>query len=464
MTEEAANDIIKVLSFHLSGRITMTHSMIEEKPIKLLLSFGLPILAGSLLQQFYSMADSVIVGRGLGVNALAAVGSVSILYFLVLGFIRGLCGGFMVPIARSYGAGDHVLMRRYIVQSIILSLLASILMTILFLLGTDQLLSWMRTPADIWQDSSQYIRILFLGIPAIFFYNLLEHLLRALGDSKTPLYFLTAASILNILLDIVLILVLHVGIAGAALSNVIAQIIAGVLCIIHIIRRVPQLHLSHKDWELSLPMIRELLGQGIPLALQFSLTDLGSIILQAAVNSLGSGVVAAASIGGKLSSLLSEPACCIGVTMTTYCSQNLGAGRSDRIRLGVRQSLLIGTLYSILAGILLAFGGETIALLFFDTTETEVLHLTRQFLVANAIGYPLLSALFILRSTLQGLGHSVLSMLGGTAEMVARIAISLFLVSTLGYPIICYTNLIAWLAADLVLVPGWVKANSDLWK
>lgn len=440
----------------------MTHSMTEEKPIKLLLSFGLPILVGSMLQQFYSMADSVIVGRGLGVSALAAVGSVSILYFLVLGFVRGLCGGFMVPISRSYGAGDYEQMRRYMAQSIFLSLLISFFMTILFLLGTEQMLAWMHTPTDIWQDSYHYIRILFLGIPAIFFYNLLEHLLRALGDSKTPLYFLTAASILNILLDVVLILVLHVGIAGVALSNVIAQIIAGILCIIHIIRHVPQLHLTRNDWSPSLSMTRELLGQGIPLALQFSLTDLGSIILQAAVNSLGSGVVAAASIGGKLSSLLSEPACCIGVTMTTYCSQNIGAGRSDRIRLGIRQSLLIGTLYSTLAGILLAVGGETIALLFFDTTETEVLYLTEQFLIANAIGYPLLSALFILRSSLQGLSHSILSMLGGTAEMVARITISLFLVSSLGYPIICYTNLIAWLAADLVLIPGWLWANSKL--
>lgn len=440
----------------------MVRDMTTEKPIRLFLSFGVPILMGSLLQQLYNVVDSMIVGRALGVNALAAVGSVGVLYFLVLDFVHGVCNGFSIPVSQSFGAGDTAAIRRHIAAAIWLPFWIGLFLTAVLLLLTKPFLIWIRTPEAVLTDAYHYIRLLFAGILILFFYNLPASMLRALGDSKTPLTFLILSSFLNILLDLLFIVMLQKGTKGAAAATILAQLVSGILCVFYMKRRFSEFFPKRGDWKLSAAEIQTLLSMGIPQGLEFSFTSLGSIVLQSAVNSLGSAVVAATSIGGKLSSLFGEPMEALAITLGTYSGQNKGAGKTERIQNGIRQGLLLGAGYAILAGLFLAFFGKTMALLFFDAKEADVLAYTESFLLANGIGYPLLSFLFILRSVLQGLGYSFLSMFAGVAEMIARIFIALLLVAPWGYGIICYTNLLAWIAADVFLFSAFFSVRKKL--
>lgn len=361
----------------------------------------------------------MIVGRALGVNALAAVGSVGVLYFLVLDFIHGICNGFSIPVSQSFGAGDTTAIRRYIAGSIWLSFFIGLFLTVVLLFFTRPFLIWIKTPKPVLADAYRYIRILFAGTLILFFYNLPASILRALGDSKTPLTFLILSSFFNILLNLLFIVILQKGTAGAATATVLAQLLSGLLCVFYMKRKFPIFFPGRGDWRLSASCCKELLSMGIPLGLEFSFTSLGSIVLQ-------------------------------------------GAGKTERIRSGIRQGLLLGAGYAVVAGCFLAFFGKTMALLFFDAGEADVLAYTGSFLLANGIGYPLLSSLFLLRSSLQGLGYSFLSMFAGVAEMITRIFIALLLVAPFGYAIICYTNLLAWAAADLLLFSAFFYVRKKI--
>lgn len=433
----------------------MVKDMTEGKPLKLILSFCIPLVLGNIFQQLYNMVDSIIVGQFVGVNALAAVGATGSLNFLVLGFVNGLCSGFSIPVAQSFGAGKLSEMRKNVSNALYLGTIVSVILTIATMIFTPQMLRLMQTPEDIYQDSYQYIIIIFAGIFATMLYNILAGFLRALGDSKTPLYFLAIASILNIILDLVFVLGLQMRVAGAAYATVISQGVSAVLCLIYIRKKFRILRFEKDELYFAGAQVKKLLSIGVPMALQFSITAVGSIILQTAVNTLGSGVVAAVTAANKIQMIVTQPMETLGITMATYGGQNLGAGKIDRIQKGFRQSILLSLVYCVVACLLVSFLGYYAALLFISSNETVILSQVVQFMRINGIFYPLLGVLFIMRNTLQGLGFSVLPMLAGACELLARSSVAFCLVGVFGFSAICFANPAAWIAADILLVITW---------
>ena len=435
----------------------MVRDMTEGHPLKRILAFSAPLLLGNLFQQFYSMADSIIVGQYIGVNAFAAVGSTGSINFLILGFVQGACMGFAIPVAQEFGAGDMRAMRRCVANAAYLSVLVAIAVTALTALFTRDILRWMQTPADIFEDAYSYIFIVFAGTGATVLYNLLASVLRALGDSRTPLIYLIIASIINIALDVVLIAVVPLGVAGAAYATVASQLISGLLCLWHIKRKFLILHIEKQERKFDKELCLRLLHAGVPMGLQFSITAIGSIILQSAVNALGSSVVASISASNRVQNILTCPLETMGATMATYCSQNYGANRIDRVRQGIRQATIVTAVYSVVGLAIAYFCGRTIAQMFISAEETALLDSIRQFLTINGIFYFPLAIILVYRNSLQGLGFSNSAMLAGVFELVARSAVAWLLVGTFGFIAVCFANPAAWIAADCLLLPMYVK-------
>lgn len=440
----------------------MVKDLTNGSPLKLILMFSLPLVLGNLFQQFYNMADTIIVGKCLGVNALAAVGATGSLNFLIMGFATGTCSGLTIPVAQFFGAKDEHNVRRCVANSLYVVLAVTVVLTTVTMLSTRQILELMQTPSDIIDGAYDYLIVIFAGMGVTLLYNLLSGILRALGDSKTPLYFLIIASLLNVVLDLVFIQVFHSGVAGAAYATVISQGVAALLCLVYMIWKFPLLRITGADWQYSWSHIRRMLGIGIPMGLQFSITAVGSIILQSAVNSLGSGVVAAISAGSRVQMLLTQPLDTMGITMATYCGQNLGAMRPDRIRTGVRQATWVSLGYSVAAFLISVVAGKQISLLFLDAGEIQIIGEVYRFLMINGVFYPLLSLIYIYRNSLQGLGYAVPAMAAGMFELVGRAAVSFCLVGTLGYTAVCMANPAAWLAADILLLPVYFIAMKRL--
>ena len=433
--------------------IFLVRDMTQGSPLKLILGFAIPMAIGNIFQQLYSMADTIIVGKFVGVDALAAVGSTGSLNFLILGFVLGICSGFTIPISQCFGADDMKGMRRCVANSIYLCVAITGLLTIITLLFTRQFLQWMHTPEDIFQGAYDYIIVIFGGMFAMMLYNLLSGFLRALGDSRTPLFFLIVSSIVNIILDLVFILMFHTGVAGAAWATVISQIVSGVLCLVYIIKRFPVLHLDKDDMTVDTKIMVRLARNGIPMALQFSITAVGSIVIQTAVNTLGSAVVAAITAAGKVQNLVTQPMDSLGATAATYCGQNLGAQKVDRIHQGFRKFVMVSTIYAIFCMVVVMVFGSTISLLFVDKSETAILGLIRQYLIWNGAFFIPLALIFIFRNGLQGMGFGISAMLAGICEMVARSAVAFTLIKPLGFTGACLSNPAAWVAADLLLIP-----------
>lgn len=431
----------------------MVRDMTEGRPIRLILSFFFPLLIGNLFQQMYNMADSIIVGQIVGKDALAAVGATGSFNFLVLGFALGLCSGLCIPVSQHFGAGDMYAMRRALVNAIYITLGVTAVITAAMLVFTRPMLRVMRTPENIFEQSYDYIIVIFGGTFATLLYNLPAGLLRALGDSKTPLLFLIIASLLNIALDLLFILAFHMGVAGAAWATVIAQAVSGALCIRYIVRHFPVLRPEKGEWKFDAKSAGRGLAIGIPMGLQFSLTAVGSVVLQSAVNTLGSDAVAAITAGSKVQMIMTQPMEALGATMATYCGQNLGAKRVDRIRWGLRTSLLLGAAYTVVAMLVSFRFGSTISLLFIKAEETQLLQNIDLFLACNAAGFVLLMALLVLRNALQGLGYSMSAMLAGIFEMVARALVAFAFVAPFGYGAVCFANPLAWLFACFLLIP-----------
>lgn len=439
--------------------------MTVGKPMPLILSFCLPVMAGNIFQQFYNMMDSAIVGRFVGKGALAAVGSTGALFFCIIGFATGLCCGFSILISQRFGAGDMVGMRKYLANIIYLCTIISVVMTAAVILLTGPILRLMNTPEDIFKDAYTYIVIIFAGIPVSIFYNMLACVLRAVGNSKIPLYFLILSSALNIGLDLLFVLVFHMGVMGAAIATVASQLVSGILCFLYIRHNAVILFIGKENAAFSPSMCRELLMSGLPMALQFSITAIGSIMLQTAVNSLGSEIVATVTAAGKIQMILIQPSEAAGITMATYCGQNLGAGKLDRIRPGVRRALALSMGYCLAVGILVCFTGEKMALLFVRGSETEVLRLVGQYLRGAAPLYPILGPVFVYRNALQGIGGSMSAMGGGVFELVARGAFGMWIVPAYGFASVCYAHPAAWLAACIILIPAfYLKLRSEIKK
>lgn len=431
----------------------MVKDMTSGNSAKQLLLFALPLMVGNLFQQFYNMADSMIVGRFLGADQLGAVGSTGSLNFLVIGFVSGLASGFCIPVAQYFGAKDYVNLRRCVANILYLAVGITAILTILTGLFTDDLLRLLDTPADIYEDAYSYIIVIFLGMAATMFYNILAGLLRALGDSRSPLIFLCIASVINIVLDLVLILCCNMGVRGAGVATVTAQAISGLLCLIYIYRKSTLLRLTKSDFAPSAHLMSKLLYIGLPMALQFSITAIGSLILQQSVNRLGTVAVSAVSAGNKTSMMLTQPMEAMGIALATFCGQNLGAQKIDRARRGVHQGLLMSMVYVAIITIASLCFGKYLALLFVKPEEVAVIEGIQTMLSICGSFYWVLAILFVYRNSVQGLGYAVPAMAAGLFELVARAVIGRFVVPIWGFKAACFAGPMAWVAAVVFLVP-----------
>lgn len=422
----------------------------------LILNFTLPLLLGNLLQQTYSLMDAAIVGKYLGINALASVGASTSVVFLILGFCTGCCSGFSIPVAQKFGARDYVTMRRFISVSLKISGVMSVALAVITSLLCAYILRTMQTPENIFDGAYTYLLITFIGIPSIFFYNLLSGIIRALGDSKTPFWFLLLSSVLNIILDLFCIIVLGWGVAGAAIATVFSQGVSSVLCYIYMNRKYEILKTTPSERRFRSDIARQLLGIGVPMGLQFSITAIGSIMLQSANNALGTACVAAFTAAMRIKMFFMCALDSLGIAMATYSGQNYGAGKPIRIWQGIKSSYVMMLVYVAAINIIIWCFAEKFALLFIDPSETEVIKDTALFLHINLSFFPLLGSLIILRYTIQGAGYTKLAMFSGVSEMIARIMVSLVVVPLFGYLGVCYGDPTAWLFANLFLTPAFI--------
>lgn len=433
----------------------MLNDLTKGKPLKLIIAFTLPLLIGNIFQQFYSMADTIIVGRTLGVDAVAAVGATGSISFLIIGFALGLTGGFAVITSQRYGAGDLDGVRKSITTSIFLSVISTVILTVISMLGARSLLEMMQTPQNIIEDSYTYIIIIFAGIFASMFYNLISSILRALGDSLTPLIFLIVASVLNIILDFVFILAFGMGVEGPAIATVLSQFISGLLCLFYTMKKFPMLHLKKQDWKLDLDFTFQHLRVAVPMALQFSITAIGAIVLQWALNPLGSTTIAAFTAAAKIDQLVGQPICSLGIAMATYAAQNYGANRIDRVKKGVNTSIIFSMTLSVVGAVLILLVGRFLIGVFVGADETEVIELGMTYFKWVVGFYPILGLLFIYRNVLQGLGYAFTPMMAGVCELVMRIFAAFYLTANFGYIGACLAGPAAWVGAVLLLLPAY---------
>lgn len=441
-----------------------TKNMTVGSPMKLIVRFFVPMLLGMLFQQFYSMMDTMIVGKFLGAQALAAVGGTGAINFMIIGFCMGVCNGFAIPVASAFGAGDETALRKYVSNGAWLSVVFSTVTTVIVCILCRKILIWMNTPSDILEGAYDYIFVIFLGIPVIYLYNVLAGILRSLGDSKTPLFFLVLSSLLNIALDLVAILVLDMGVGGAAWATVVSQAISGVLCLIYMIKKYPILKISKEEWKPDTQFMRTLCLMGIPMGLQYSITAIGSIILQTAVNSLGSMAVAAITAGNKVCMIFWCPFDAMGATMATYAGQNTGAGKLDRLTEGVKSCSFIAAVYSVIACIILITFGEQLTMMFVDGAESQIIRDSALLLKWSGIFFFPLALVNIVRFTIQGMGFANLAILAGVSEMIARGVVGFIFVPMFGYIAACLASPVAWIAADLFLIPAYFYALNKLKK
>lgn len=437
----------------------MIKNMTVGNPSRLILEFAWPLILGSILQQGYNLIDAVIVGHFVGVNALAAVGAGSSVIFLILGFCNGCTGGFGIPIAQSFGAGDYSSLRRYVSASFRVSIAISLAVATVTALLCHNILYWMQTPDVIFHDAYLYLLITFIGIPFTMAYNLLASVIRALGDSRTPFCFLILSALLNVVLDMLFIVVFGWGAAGAAVATVISQAISALLCYIYMYRHFTILQYESAeektpDWEYQ----KHLLSIGVPMGLQFSITAIGSIMLQSANNALGTASVTAFTVAMRIKMFFISPCENLGVAMATYCGQNFGAGETQRIRTGLYSALGMIAVYVVLGNVLMFSFADNLTRMFVDSSESEIIAKSVMFLHTSSPFWMFLGTLCVLRYSIQGLGFTRLAMMSGVFEMVARIVVSLWLVPALQFKGVCLGDPMAWIAACLFLVPAitWI--------
>ena len=429
----------------------MTKSMTAGSPAKLILLFALPLFIGNLFQQVYNMADAFIVGRMLGVNALAAVGCTGSLTFLIIGIAQGLSAGFSILTAQRFGAGEMDGVRQSYAASLVLGGVISLVLMAASMAGTRQLLVLLQTPPEILEDATRYLIVIFAGIPATMLFNVVSNVLRALGDSKTPLYFLVGGCVLNILLDVLLILYTPLGVMGAGVATVIAQLLAGAACVVYIHKAFPALRLHRSDWKLSRREVLRHLQMGLPMGFQSSIIAIGSLMLQYALNSLGSTAVAAFTAANKLESLGTLPLCSFGLAMGTFVAQNYGAGKLHRIRTGVLQCSAMALSWSVFMGMVFLVFGRQLATLFVGR-DAQVTGLSYIYLCVVAFSMWVLALLFIFRYSLQGLGQSFVPTFAGIMELVMRGVCAVCLVGSFGFTGACLANPMAWSGSAVPLV------------
>lgn len=444
---------------------TVQNDMTTGNPMKIILNFTLPIFLGNVFQQFYNMADAVIVGKFVGNKALAAVGSTGTIMFLIYGFVVGMTAGFTVPTAQKFGAGDMKGMRRTVAGAGVLSLVVGALLTMLFMLFMKPLLTFMNTPSDIFKDAYGYIMIISGGILAQMLYNLLSSILRAIGNSKIPLYFLIISALLNILLDLLFIVGFHMGAAGAAVATIIAQGVSGILCLIYIIAKIPVLHLNRNDLHAGKDVYGIQLKIGLPMALQYSITAIGSMMVQSSLNILGSTLVAAFTAAGKIEQVVTQAYVAMGTTMATYSAQNMGAGSVKRIREGFRANTIIGIIYSLVAAAFVMTVGKYMTYLFVSEDVDLIMNSVDIYLKCIGLFFIPLTVVNIYRNGIQGLGYGLLPMMAGVAELIGRGIVAVIAGNMRSYTGVCLAGPAAWvLAGGLLLVMYFYIMNVHMKK
>ncbi len=442
----------------------METNMTSGKPMPILFRFVLPLFIGNVFQQLYNMADTIIVGRFVGQNALAAVGATGTIMFLMLGLANGLATGFAVLTSQGYGADDRRLVRRSVANAILLALIVTATLTIVFSVLMKPMLRLMNTPEDIFQDSYTYIIIICYGIFASIFYNLSAALMRAVGNSKVPLFFLILSACLNVVLDLVLIIVFGMGVGGAALATVISQGTSAALCFVYIWRKVPILKPQREDWRLHKSIAANQMRVGIPMALQFAITASGTMIMQSAVNLFGSTAVAGFTASSKLESLLNQGMLSMGQAMATYAGQNFGDRQYKRIREGVRAALTMTIIYAIAVALLGTVLLEPMVKLFFTggTDLTELMPWAKTYSYLSFLFYVPLSVIFVFRNAMQGCGYGFLPMMGGVVELLARLITAFLSMHLASYFVACACNPAAWLSAAVFTGISYIFVMRDI--
>ena len=442
---------------------TVQRDMTKGSPTRIILGFTLPLFLGNVFQQFYNMADTIIVGQFVGTGALAAVGSTGTIMFLITGFATGLGTGFTILTAQRFGAGDMKGMRRSVFTAAVLTVIVSVLVTAVSVIFMHPLLDLMQTPADIYDDAYAYIIVIMWGLAAQMLYNLLSALLRAIGNSKMPLYFLILAAALNVVLDLVFIINFKMGTAGAAYATVISQGISGLLCLLYIVKAVPIFRLSRRDMVMDGKMMAEQLKVGLPMALQFSITAIGSIMVQTSLNMLGSTLVAAYTAAGKIEQILTQAYVALGTAMANYSAQNVGAGDIPRIRQGFRAATIWGSVYSVAAGVLIMTVGKYLTYLFVSEDAAMLLDSVDLYLKCIGFFFIPLNIVNAYRNGLQGLGYGLLPMTAGVAELAGRGVIAVISARYSSYFGICMAGPAAWvLAGGLLVVLYFYIVKKDL--
>lgn len=444
----------------------MELDMTKGNPLKLIVKFMIPLIIGNVFQQFYNMVDTIIVGRFVGVNALAAVGATGTIMFLIIGFMQGLTTGFTVLTAQRFGAGDYPGMKKSVGNAAVLSIIFTIIGTTVSVLCMDGLLRLMNTPEDIFADSKAYIMIICIGMGCNILYNLLASILRAVGNSKVPLYFLIVSAVLNVVLDIVFVVTFRMGVAGAAWATIVSQGVSGVLCLIYIIKKVTILHVAKDDWKLDYYCVRNQLYIGIPMALQFSITAIGTILVQSALNMLGSVVVAAYTAACKVEQLVTQPFLALGMTMATFSAQNRGINDFGRIKKGVKLANIMSAVYSVIIAFVVINAMPYVIRLFVSGDVTEILSYARIYIVVCSFFFIPLGMIYIFRNVLQGSGLSLIPMLGGVVELVSRSVLALAAAHYMSYLGVCLANVTAWfftgvflLIAYFIIMKRWEKGG-----
>ncbi len=429
--------------------------MTNGSPLRAIIVFAVPLILGYILQQMYLIIDAAIVGRWIGVNALAAVGTSSSIMFLIMGFCNGSCAGFAIPVAQAFGAKDFHKMRTYVSNSIRIAVVFALVITFLSCIFCGRILRLVNTPKEVFNDAYIFLFLQFAAIPFTMAYNLLSGQIRALGNSKQPFYFLITASIVNIILDAILILILGMGVEGAGIATWLSQGFSVALCVWYIKKKMQILIPQGEERDYDNKKISILLNNGVPMGLQFSITGIGLIMLQSANNALGTVYVAAFTASIRIKYLFTCVFENIGVAMATYCGQNLGARKMDRIGQGVRAAVKMMLVYFVFTFIIIYPFADNMMMLFVDKGEAEVVALAAQFMRIANYFYPALGMLVILRYSIQGLGYSNLSMLSGVMEMIARCGVSLWLVPALKWTGVCFGDPVAWVMADIFLIPAF---------
>lgn len=435
----------------------MKNDLLKGSPVRSVVLFALPIMLSSLLQYSYNFVDNIIVGRYVGTQALAAVGNIGAINSFIIGAALGLTSGFTIPVAQRFGARDMKTMNRYAGNSIALSLIIGIAIMIIAHIVSDPILRLINTPNDIIELSAAYINILYFGVPIQMLFNNFTGIARALGDSKRPLYFLIVSVIVNLFLDILLVKNFQMGVEGAAIATVFSYFVAALFAGIFVLKKEKELNVTKKDLVPDVKIGWEQLKLGIPVSLQFTITSIGSMVLQSAINGFGSSAIAAITAAGRVEQIMNIPMSNLGVSNATFVSQNYGAKQYERILKSVKNIFFLDVAISVACSAVLILAGPSVVKLFIDEPDPQIFSYANQYLYTIGGCYVFVSILFVFRNTLQGLGATYANAIAGAGELVGRFLVAFLLTPVFGFAAVCFAGPCAWVLADIPLVVIYLR-------